>query len=564
VAPARTGPFDIVIVGGGSAGCVLAARLSEQPSRRVALLEAGPDVPPSADQLSAYPGRAYFEPRTLWPGTVARLGGAHRNDTTTRPTAPYAQGRGLGGSSAINGLGANRGAPEDYDAWGRLGAEGWSWESVLPYFRKLERDLDRTGPPHGAGGPIPVRRPDPADTSGFVRGVAAAAVEAGVPWRADQNGPWQDGLFPIALNLDEDWQRVSAAQGYLTASVRARPNLSILSQTEVTRILFDCSRAVAVMARGPGGVVRIDAEEVILAAGALRSPALLQRSGVGPGPVVAAFGVQPVAERRGVGENLLEHPSIGMAAYLPRAARAPDDRHHIPVIERWSSNLPDAPSGDMHSAIMARAAWHPIGARLGMIFTWVNQSHSRGVVRALPDGGLDVDFRLLSDPRDRARLAQGVRRAAERLSQAAGAGVCGRPFAVMASARARRFGAPTLRNLAVTGMAGALLDLAGPMAPGLSERMAGAGVALPDLLNNSARMDAFLDIATTGVWHASGTCRMGAASDPMAVCDGAGRVIGVEGLRVCDASVFPTIPCANLNLPVMMTAERIASLICQS
>ena len=121
-----------------------------------------------------------------------------------------------------------------------------------------------------------------------------------------------------------------------------------------------------------------------------------------------------------------------------------------------------------------------------------------------------------------------------------------------------------MRNLAVTGMAGALLDLAGPMAPGLSERMAGAGVALPDLLNNSARMDAFLDDAATGVWHASGTCRMGAALDPMAVCDGAGRVIGVEGLRVCDASVFPTIPCANLNLPAMMTAERIASLICQS
>jgi len=186
VAPARTGPFDIVIVGGGSAGCVLAARLSEQPSRRVALLEAGPDVPPSADQLSAYPGRAYFEPRTLWPGTVARLGGAHRNDTTTRPTAPYAQGRGLGGSSAINGLGANRGAPEDYDAWGRLGAEGWSWESVLPYFRKLERDLDRTGPLHGAGGPIPVRRPTrptPAASFGVLPLRRWRRVFHGVPTR---------------------------------------------------------------------------------------------------------------------------------------------------------------------------------------------------------------------------------------------------------------------------------------------------------------------------------------------------------------------------------------------
>ncbi|MGF1552325.1 MAG: GMC family oxidoreductase [Paracoccaceae bacterium] len=553
-------PFDVLILGGGSAGCVLAARLSEDPARRVALVEAGPDLSDDAARASAYPGRASFRPGTVWPGLSARFGAAGRNDPGARPEAPYAQARLLGGGSALNGLGANRGAPEDYDEWAALGATDWDWAGVAPYFRRLKRDLDIADAHHGTDGPIPVRRPPQGEASRFAQAAAAALAARGAPWRADQNGAWEDGLFPIALNLDEAWTRVSAARGYLTPAVRARDNLAILAGTEARRILFEDSRAVGALVVRDGAERRLHARETVICAGALHTPALLQRSGIGPAAVLSALDAAVVAVREGVGENLLEHPAAGVAAFLPRGSRAAEGSHHIPVVVRFSSGLADAPPGDMHCAIMARAAWHPVGRRLGMLFVWVNKSVSRGRVRATPSG-LDVDFRLLSDPRDRTRLAAGFRRAAAALTDAAAAGACGAPFPALPSARARRFASPSLGAVAATSLAALALDLAGSRVPGFAATLAGAPAPLATLLADADRLDAFLDAAATGVWHACGTCRMGAQGDPAAVTDPTGRVHGVEGLRVCDASLFPSIPCANLNLPVMMTAERMADLM---
>jgi 5-(hydroxymethyl)furfural/furfural oxidase len=562
-------PVDCVIVGGGSAGCVLAARLSEDPGRRVLLVEAGRDVTretASAAILSPYPAQAYFDPANIWPGISTLMGGAGLNDPAARPRMNYSLARLMGGGSSINGLGANRGAPSDFDEWADAGAEGWAFADVLPYFRKLERDLDLLAGEaldealHGRDGPLPIRRV--RDRPGFTRAVVAELVRRGYPERPDQNGAWADGVFPITTMLDEGWRRVSTAIGYLTPEVRRRANLRIRPDTAVARILLDGRRATGVeLVSGE----RVLAREVISCSGAVGSPALLMRSGIGPGEALAAAGIEVRHGLRGVGRNLMEHPSSGVAAYLPRGQRMPRaPAYHIPVNLRFSSGVDGAPAGDMHMAVVNRAAWHGVGRRTSVLFVWVNKSYSRGEVRLAgpdPQAPPVVDFRLLSDARDRTRLADAVRLAASVLSAPGLEGACQTPMLGRMSDRAKTFGAPTLRNRLLMALAGLGLDLAGARGGRLLERMNGAGPPLADLLADEAALDAALDESVSGVWHASGTCRMGRDGDPLAVTDSAGRVRGIEGLRVCDASLFPTIPCANTNVPTVMCAEKIADAI---
>ncbi|WP_448955863.1 GMC family oxidoreductase [Labrys neptuniae] len=564
----RSDHYDIVIVGGGSAGCVLAARMSEEASLRVLLIEAGADTPQDRQSQalkSRYPGRAYFDPANLWNDLAVHTGGLGGSNRPRRPVA-YAQGRLLGGGSAINGIGANRGAPADYDEWGEAGASGWSWDAVLPYFRKLERDLDITDPYlHGTDGPIPVRRIPPERWSGFAHAVAGALGERGFSLHQDQNGPWLDGIHPTSTNLDEGWERVSTARGYLDRAVRARANLTILADAEVLRIVFTGRRAGGVEVREASGNVTLIAakHEVVLCAGAIHTPALLMKSGVGPAQALRDLGVAPIHDAPGVGRNLLEHPSSGVICHLPARSRLPvADEYHIPAILRYSSGLAGCPQGDMHMAIVGRAAWHAVGRRMGLLFFWVNKSYSSGVVslRRQADGslGVHVDFRMLADERDRVRLSDAFRLGADVLRAVEKQGASARVLPARLSDRARRFGFPNLRNAALTGMAAMLLDLSGPLAGALLERMVGDDVDVERLLADEAALDAFLDGAVTGVWHACGTCRMGAEGDPLAVTDGEGRVNGLQGLRVCDASLFPTIPAANINVPVIMVAERLA------
>ncbi|HWL79724.1 MAG TPA: GMC family oxidoreductase N-terminal domain-containing protein [Roseomonas sp.] len=561
--------FDVVILGGGSAGCVLAARLSEDPHRRVLLVEAGRDLRPGAmprDIASPYPGRAYFNPANTWPGLRVSMGRDPGNtgDATIRP---YEQARLLGGGSSINGIGANRGSPHDYAEWVAEGAAGWGWDEVLPYFRKLETDLDLAADTalHGAEGPLPIQRVPRRLHTPFAKHVEAELLRQGFAAREDQNGVWEDGVYPITVNLDREGARTSTATVYLTEAVRRRSNLTLWTETEAERLLFEGRRATGARLLREGQSVSVAAPLVIVSAGALHSPALLMRSGIGPGRALGALGIPVVAGREGVGRNLLEHPSIGMSAFIRADARLPaGDRYHIQSILRWSSGMAGTPPGDMHTAVNTRSGWHAVGHRIATLFSWVNKSYSQGVVTLASADFRDspqVDFRMLSDGRDLERLAQAFRLAAGVLRAPSMQGMVVEAFPSTYSAQVKKLLALSRRNGLLTALAGPAMD----RSPSIRRRilaMAQEGIApLEVLCTDEEALRMHLRKHVGGVWHPCGTCRLGAADDPMAVCDPEGRVIGTEGLMVCDASLMPTIPCANLNVPVIMIAEKLADAV---
>lgn len=553
--------IDYLILGGGSAGCVLAARLSEDPNKRVCLVEAGRDIAPGkmpAAIASRYPGRAYLDVRNIWQRLTARL--------AAQGSRRYEQARLLGGGSAINALMTNRGAPDDYDEWGRLGAEGWSWDNCLPYFRKLETDCDFSGPLHGDAGPVRIRRTAPAFLSPFVKAVMGVLASRGLPTRADQNGEWQDGVYVGAIGVSEQGERIPVSVCYLTDEVRARPNLTLRTECVVDRVLFRGTQAVGARVLDRAGAVEeLHAAEVIVCAGAIHSPALLIRSGVGPLDQLLDLGVPLVADRPGVGGNLMEHPSIAVSALLTTQGRTPHvDEHHEQAIVRFSSGLPGTVPGDMHGAILSRSGWHSVGYRLGTMFFWVNKSYSRGRVQVTSLDPLqepDVRFSMLSEARDLQRLKQALRMGAETLSAPGLNPLRSVVFPSSYSPRVAKVAMPGRFNALQRGVLSLLLDIAGPLRGWVMRGLVTQGVTLDKLLADDRALSEFVRANVGGTWHPSGTCRMGRADDPQTVTLNDGRVIGVTGLRVCDASLMPAIPCANTNVPTIMIAERIADLI---
>lgn len=564
---------DYLILGGGSAGCVLAARLSEDPRIEVVLIEAGRDLTDETmpDHVrSRYPGRAYLDPENIWPSLVARMGPPAANGQDRRMPRRYEQGRILGGGSAVNAMVANRGAPGDYDEWGAAGAEGWTWQNCLPYFRKLETDADFDGDYHGGSGPIPIRRIKPERMSPFVKAVSDTLAARGYKPKPDQNGEWADGIYVGAIAVSDKGERVPASIAYLTPEARRRPNLKILTGWLAQRIVFEGTKAtgaVVAPAERSGETRTLSAREVIIASGALHGPALLMRSGIGPAGQLLRLGIAPVVNRAGVGANLMEHPSTAVSTYLPPHARLTDlDEHHDHAILRFSSNIGGAPGGDMHAAMIARSGWHFVGQRIGTLFIWVNKAYSRGAVTLRsPDPWQepDVDFRLLSDERDLERLKYGFRLGARTLSDPLMRGHASTVFPTSYSPRVAKIAGPGLANSVQRGVFGAMLDHSGPLRPWLIHTAVTLGTRLDHLLADDAALTGFLRDSVGGVWHASGTCRMGAAGDPRAVTDARGLVHGTSGLRICDASLMPTIPRANTNTPTLMMAERIADLIKQ-
>jgi 5-(hydroxymethyl)furfural/furfural oxidase len=556
---------DYLIVGGGTAGCVLAARLSENPNNRVLLIEAGRDFDQSStnDLTDTSGARAFMDPRYFWPDLQAR-------HATNRPTSraadgraePYKQAMLLGGGSSINGQIALRGSPDDYDHWEAKGALGWGWNDVLPFFRRLETDHDFRGAQHGDDGPIHVRRTPRAEWDSVSMAMADIWSGLGYAHVPDMNGSFADGHGPLPVSNDGIF-RSSTARQYLSATVRARPNLRILTETRVLRLRIENGRAVGVEGIRNNEALSLDAQRTILCAGALRTPHLLMLSGLGDGEVLSQLGLVTLSHRPGVGRNLQDHPNVVVSGCLASGADKTFSRRSVLTYLRYSSGHLDCDSSDMVMSVRGRSMWHAVGERICGLLTYIALPHSRGEVvlrSADPMAGPLVDFNGLADPRDLARLIQGARFSARIMFEHLGPDFVAEVFPARLSRRIERLSRPTRLNEQLARIGARLMDASPSLRRLIVRHIITNGENLAEILaDDNAAADFVHDYLGTS-WHPCGTCRMGAPADPGSVVDPFGRVIGVRDLFVADASVMPRITRTNTNLPTIMIAERMSEL----
>lgn len=491
----------MIVVGAGSAGAVIAARTTENAAREVTLVEAGPDYP----SLETVPADLRNGKRNSMRAHDWRL--AHR-PTPGQILFDFPRGKVVGGSSAVNTCIALRGQPYDYDEWASLGLDDWSWEKCLPAFKRLENDLDFANEHHSQSGPIPIRRHPPSELVPWQAAFVERCRALGYPACADTNDPTTTGVGPHAMNKI-DGERMSAARCYLDAAVRRRDNLRIVPRTLVRRVLFRDRRVVGLEVETDGRVHEMRADRVVLCGGAVATPGILLRSGVGPRDVVARLGVELVADLPAVGAKILDHPG---AAIFFRPKRGTIDFSHplIQTVLRYTSKGSECPN-DMQLQPGSIVPLPRFALPLVSIMCCVGKPRGAGrfwLTSANPHARPRIESDFLLDADDRARALDALSLGWE----------CARE--------------------------GAMKELATPIWP-----WRGVVASRP-------RLEGWLRRICGSGYHPCGTVPMGKEGAPDAAVDGRGRVRGVHGLIVADASIMPTIPSANTNLAALMIGER--------
>lgn len=497
-----------LILGAGSAGAVLAARLTEQSDCDVLLVDAGPDYAPAALPADLANGRQNAMVSHDW--------GYQHRPCERGLRFPLPRGRVVGGSSAVNTCIAIRPLPRDIDEWAALGLTGWSWDDCLPALKRLETDYDFDDPWHGRSGPLPLRRHPAAELHPWQAALVDAALRTGHPACADTNNPnTPAGAGPHAMNK-LDGRRISAAEAWLRPEVRARPNLTILPKTTVDQLTFDGSRVTGASVRIRGGApTALTADRVLVACGAINTPKLLLRSGIGPEAELSRLGVAVRAHLPGVGARLLDHPGFAMFFRPRRPGVRVAQGHLIQTVVRCSSGL-----GPWDHDLQLQAGTFVPLARGGLpgvsIMGTLGKLHGHGTLtwNSLDDRAKPVvESRFFSHPEDHERAA-----------------IC----------------MEVARELAATPDMARLASHFWPSGRRLSTR---------------AGIKSWVPRATNSGYHPCGTVPMGPSDDPLAVCDSQGRVRGFDGLHVVDASLMPTIPTGNIHLTVLMVAEHLATML---